>query len=188
QAGGADETAIEAGIAHVHEHMLFKGTARRGVGVIAGAVASSGGSINAWTSWDQTVYHLVLASRFAGEGIDILADATQHSSFDPGELDKELGVVMEEWKRGQDSPSSRVYDLMFATAYSAHPYKRPVIGTEKSIKGLTRELITSFYKRYYSPSNMTLIVVGDVNTEAMKREIEAKFGPFADHVVQRPAR
>src|SRR6185369_2421059 len=94
----------------------------------------------------------------------------------------------EEWKRGQDSPSSRVYDLMFATAYSAHPYKRPVIGTEKSIKGLTRELITSFYKRYYSPSNMTLIVVGDVNTEAMKREIEAKFGPFADHVVQRPAR
>ncbi|HXC50965.1 MAG TPA: pitrilysin family protein [Candidatus Limnocylindrales bacterium] len=188
QAGGADETAIEAGIAHVHEHMLFKGTARRGVGEIAGAVESSGGSINAWTSWDQTVYHLVLASRFAGEGIDILADATQHSSFDPGELDKELGVVMEEWKRGQDSPSSRVYDLMFATAYSAHPYKRPVIGTEKSIKGLTRELITSFYKRYYSPSNMTLIVVGDVNTEAMKREIEAKFGPFADHVVQRPAR
>ena len=188
QAGGADETAIEAGIAHVHEHMLFKGTARRGVGEIASAVESSGGSINAWTSWDQTVYHVVLASRFAAEGIDILADAMQHSSFDPGELDKELGVVLEEWKRSQDSPSSRVYDLMFATAYSAHPYSRPVIGTQKSIKGLNRELITSFYKRYYSPSNMTLIVVGDVNTEAMKREIEKKFGPFANHTVSRPKR
>jgi zinc protease len=188
QAGGADETEIEAGIAHVHEHMLFKGTARRGVGEIAGAVESSGGSINAWTSWDHTVYHLVLASRFAAEGIDILADATQHSSFDPAELQKELGVVLEEWKRSQDSPSSRVYDMMFATAYGAHPYRRPVIGTQASIKGLTRELITDFYRRYYSPSNMTLIVVGDVNVEQMKREIEAKFGPFADHEVARPKR
>lgn len=188
RAGGADETAIEAGIAHVHEHMLFKGTARRGVGEIAGAVESSGGSINAWTSWDHTVYHLVLASRFAAEGIDILADAMQNSSFDPTELSKELGVVLEEWKRGQDSPSNRVYDMMFENAYSAHPYKRPVIGTEQSIKGLTRELITSFYKRYYAPSNMTLIVVGDVNTAQMKAEIQAKFGAFVDHDVARPAR
>jgi zinc protease len=188
QAGGADETAIEAGIAHVHEHMLFKGTARRGVGEIAGAVESSGGSINAWTSWDHTVYHLVLASRFAAEGIDILADAMQHSSFDPAELKKELGVVLEEWKRGQDSPSNRVFDLMFEKAYSAHPYRRPVIGTEKSIQGLTRELITSFYRRYYSPSNMTLIVVGDVNVAQMKREIEARFGSFADAPVQRAKR
>ena len=188
QAGGADETPIEAGIAHVHEHMLFKGTARRGVGEIASAVESSGGSINAWTSWDQTVYHLVLASRFAGEGIDILADAAQNSAFDPGELSKELGVVLEEWKRGQDSPSNRVYDAMFETAYTAHPYKRPVIGTESSIKGLTRELITSFYKRYYAPSNMTLIVVGDVDADAMTRQIQAKFGSFADHNVARPKR
>jgi len=188
QAGGADETAIEAGIAHVHEHMLFKGTTRRGVGEIANAVESSGGSINAWTSWDHTVYHLVLASRFAAEGIDILADATQHSSFDPAELSKELGVVLEEWKRSQDSPSNRVYDTMFQTAYAAHPYKRPVIGTEQSIKGLTRELITDFYRRYYSPSNMTLIVVGDVNVNAMKKEIEAKFGGFVDHPVARPKR
>ncbi len=188
QAGGADETEIEAGIAHVHEHMLFKGTERRGVGEIASAVESSGGSINAWTSWDHTVYHLVLASRFAAEGIDILADAMQHSSFDPDELQKELGVVLEEWKRSQDSPSSRVYDMMFANAYSTHPYKRPVIGTERSIRGLTRELITDFYRRYYSPSNMTLIVVGDVDTARMKREIEARFGGFQDHPVARPKR
>ena len=188
QTGGADETEIEAGVAHVHEHMLFKGTARRGVGEIAGAVESSGGSINAWTSWDHTVYHLVLASRFAAEGLDILADAMQHSSFDPTELDKELGVVLEEWKRSQDSPSGRLYDMMFETAYSAHPYKRPVIGTEQSIKGLTREKILSFYGRYYKPSNMTLIVVGDVKTADIVREVEAKFGPFAEGEVARPKR
>lgn len=188
QIGGADEVGVEAGLAHVHEHMLFKGTERRGVGEIAGAVESSGGSINAWTSWDHTVYHLVLASRFAAEGIDILADAMQHSSFDPGELSKELGVVLEEWKRGQDSPSNRVYDMMFANAYRAHPYQRPVIGTEQSIKGFNRELITSFYRRYYSPSNMTLIVVGDVNAATMKREIEAKFGSFEDSPISRTKR
>lgn len=186
--GGADETEAEAGLAHVHEHMLFKGTERRGVGEIAGEVESSGGSINAWTSWDQTVYHLVLASRFASEGIDILADAMQHSTFDPGELSKELKVVLEEWKRGLDSPGNRLYDTMFETAYSAHPYKRPVIGTEQSIKSFTREGILAFYKSHYTPSNMTLIVVGDVDAGQMRKQIEAKFGVFADHPAKRPER
>jgi len=186
--GGADETHAEAGLAHVHEHMLFKGTERRGVGEIAGEVESSGGSINAWTSWDQTVFHLVLASRFASEGIDILADATQHSTFDPGELSKELKVVLEEWKRGLDSPGNRLYDTMFESAYTAHPYKRPVIGTEESIKSFTREGILAFYRSHYTPSNMMLIVVGDVNAAEMRKQIEAKFGPFKDHPAERPAR
>lgn len=186
--GGADETGTEAGLAHVHEHMLFKGTEKRGVGEIAGEVESSGGSINAWTSWDQTVYHLVLASRFASEGIDILADAMQHSTFDPGELSKELKVVLEEWKRGLDSPGNRLYDTLFEQAYTAHPYKRPVIGTEDSIKGFTREGILAFYKSHYTPSNMTLIVVGDLDAKEMRKQIEAKFAGFADHRAERPAR
>lgn len=187
-AGGADESDIEAGVAHVHEHMLFKGTERRGVGAIAAAVESSGGQINAWTSWDHTVYHLVLASRFAAEGIDILADAMQHSSFDPNELAKELDVVLEEWKRAQDSPSNRLFDAMFDAAYTKHTYGRPVIGTESSIRGLTRQRILDFYHRYYSPQNMTLIVVGDVDAAAMRREIEAKFGAFEKRDTDRPRR
>ncbi|MBI5505097.1 MAG: insulinase family protein [Deltaproteobacteria bacterium] len=186
--GGADETGAEAGLAHVHEHMLFKGTEKRGVGEIAGEVESSGGSINAWTSWDQTVYHLVLASRFASEGIDILADAMQHSTFDPGELSKELKVVLEEWKRGLDSPGNRLYDTLFEQAYTAHPYKRPVIGTEESIKGFTREGILAFYRSHYTPSNMTMIVVGDIDAKDMRKQIEAKFAGFADHPAERPAR
>ncbi len=186
--GGADETGAEAGLAHVHEHMLFKGTEKRGVGDIAGEVESSGGSINAWTSWDQTVYHLVLASRFASEGIDILADAMQHSTFDPTELSKELKVVLEEWKRGLDSPGNRLYDTLFENAYTAHPYKRSVIGTEESIKGFTRDGILAFYRSHYTPSNMTLIVVGDVDAKEMRKQVEAKFGDFADHPAQRPAR
>jgi zinc protease len=93
-----------AGIAHVFEHMLFKGTKKRGVGQIAREVESSGGEINAWTSHDETVYHLVLASRFFDTGLDILADTLMNSSFDAGELERERNVVLEEIKQGMDDP------------------------------------------------------------------------------------
>src|SRR5690242_7137676 len=100
KAGSADETPDVAGAAHVHEHMIFKGTARRPVGAIAAEVESSGGNINAFTTADHTVYHLILASRYFATGLDIIADAMQNATFDPHELGKELKVVMEEWKRG----------------------------------------------------------------------------------------
>ncbi len=117
--GSADEPPELAGIAHVFEHMLFKGTKKRGVGQIAREVEAAGGDINAWTSFDQTVYHLVLASRFYETGLDILADALQNSSFDPEELDKELKVVLEEVKQGEDNPSRVATQALFATAYHA---------------------------------------------------------------------
>src|SRR5258707_3169462 len=82
-AGSADERPDEAGLAHLHEHMLFKGTARRGPGEIARTVETCGGEINAWTSFDQTVYHVVLGSRFFAEGMDVLADAGTSAAFDP---------------------------------------------------------------------------------------------------------
>src|SRR5881275_141457 len=137
--GSADETPELAGIAHVFEHMLFKGTERRGVGQIAQEVEASGGEINAWTSFDQTVYHLVLASRFFDTGLDILADALQNSSFDPEELDRELKVVLEEVKQGEDNPSRVATQALFGAAFTRHPYRRPVIGYTKTVKSFTRE-------------------------------------------------
>jgi zinc protease len=186
--GGADEIGPEAGIAHVHEHMLFKGTKRRGVGEIASSVEGAGGRINAWTSWDQTVYHVVVASRFSAEGVDILSDAVRNSSFDPTELDKELGVVLEEFKRSRDSASSRLFQGLFGQAFSHHPYKRPVIGTEESIKGLTREMILDFYARYYAPSNMTFVAVGDFDTKEMMAELDKRFGDFENRTLEKPLR
>src|SRR5438132_1093009 len=126
--GSADEPPELAGIAHVFEHMLFKGTARRGVGQIAQEIEGAGGEINAWTSFDQTVYHLVLASRFFDTGLDILADALFNSSFDPAELERELKVVLEEVKQGEDNPARVATQTLFATAYTRHAYRRPVIG------------------------------------------------------------
>jgi zinc protease len=165
--GSADETPEEAGLAHVHEHMLFKGTARRKVGEIAADVEAAGGEINAWTSFDETVYHVTIASREVDVALDILADAVQHSAFDADELSKELEVVLEELRRGNDTPARVASELLFSTVYRTHTYSRPVIGYVDTVKAFSRERILDFYRRWYQPRNMCLVVVGDVQAQAV---------------------
>lgn len=167
--GSADEAPDEVGLAHLHEHMLFKGTKRRGPGEIARSVEAHGGEINAWTSFDQTVYHVVMASRFAREGLDVLADAIRNSAFDPDELSREIEVVCEEIKRSHDMPSRRASKELFSASFRAHPYGRPVIGFEADVRSHTRERVLNFYAKHYTPSNIVLSAVGDV-TEAQVRE------------------
>src|SRR5258708_23328201 len=112
--GSADEPPELAGIAHVFEHMLFKGTARRGVGQIAREVEAAGGEINAWTSFDETVYHVVMAAPFFDTGLEILADALASAAFDPAELEPERKVVLEEIKQGLDSPDRVSSQMLFS--------------------------------------------------------------------------
>ena len=171
--GSADERPDEAGLAHLHEHMLFKGTGRRGPGEIARTIEACGGEINAWTSFDQTVYHVVLGSRFFAEGMDVLADAVTSAAFDPAELQREIEVVCEEIKRSQDSPTRKLSRELFAAAFSRHPYGKPVIGTEGSVRGFTREGILRFYRRWYQPENCVLVAVGDFR-EAQVLELAQK--------------
>jgi len=175
-AGSADERPDQAGLAHVHEHMLFKGTARRGPGEIAQDVEAHGGEINAWTSFDQTVYHLVIASQFARDGIDILADALRNSAFDPEELRREIEVVCEEIKRTDDLPSRRASRDLFATAYQVHPYGRPVIGSERTVRSFTRDKVLEFYQRFYAPENVVVAVAGDLDPAQLRDWIESAFG------------
>src|SRR5216684_3662613 len=155
--GSADELPGEAGLAHLHEHMLFKGTARRGPGEIASSIEGCGGEINAWTSFDQTVYHVVVASQFLAQGMDVLADAITSAAFDPEELRREIEVVCEEIKRSLDSPTRKLSKELFATAFTRHPYGRPVIGSEESVRSFTREGILRFYRRWYQPENCVLV-------------------------------
>src|SRR3954464_14730796 len=173
--GSADERSDEAGLAHLHEHMLFKGNARRGPGQIARTVEACGGEINAWTSFDQTVYHVVLASRFFAEGMDVLADAVTSAAFDRDELQREIEVVCEEIRRSQDSPTRKLSRELFALAFRRHPYGKPVIGTEESVRGFTRAGLLSFYRRWYRPENAVVIVVGDIR--------EAGAVPLAEDVL-----
>ena len=175
QVGSADELPEEAGLAHVHEHMLFKGTERRQVGEIAAAVEGAGGEINAYTSFDQTVYHVTIASREVDTALDILADAVRNSAFEAGELEKELEVVLEELRRGKDSPGRVVSELLFGAAYGAHNYGRPIIGFVDTVEAFTRDQILAFYRKWYQPSNMLLVVSGDVEPEAIFSAAERLF-------------
>ena len=176
EVGSADEGASEEGLAHLHEHMLFKGTDKRGVGEIARAIESAGGEINAWTSFDHTVYHVVIASRFLDLGMEVLADAVQHASFDVDELEREKKVVLEEIKRNRDMPGRFLGDLLFATAYKRHPYGDPVLGKVETVSGVARKSIRAFFLRHYRPSRMTLVVAGDVQAQAVVTKARRLFG------------
>jgi zinc protease len=185
QVGSIYESDAEAGISHVYEHMLFKGTTTRGVGEIAQEIEGSGGDINAFTSFDHTVYHITLASRYLDTGLAVIADAIQHSAFDADELRKEQEVVLEEIKRGADIPSRKLTEAVFATSYQCHPYRRPVIGSEQVVKSFSRAQILSFFSTWYVPNNMTLVVTGDFDSTALLPRIQAAFEDFRAQTLPR---
>ena len=173
--GSADEYESESGMAHVFEHMLFKGTEQRAVGEIARTVEAAGGNINAFTSLDMTVYHITMASRDIDVGIDVLADAIQNSAFDAEELDREKQVILEEIRRGEDSPGRVLFQALFDLMYEVHPYRRAVIGTPDHVLSFTRDGMVDFHSRWYVPNNMTFVAVGDFDSDATLARIEEAF-------------
>ncbi len=176
--GSADERDDETGMCHFIEHMIFKGTGKRKVGEMAKEIESLGGSINAYTSYDQTVYHITIASRYADIALDILADAVQHSVFDPVELEKEREVILEEIRMGEDDPSRKLFRQTMATAFQRHPYGRPIIGYEKTIRAITRDQMLSFFKRWYTPDRIFFVATGDFDLQEMEKKARALFKEF----------
>ena len=174
-AGSRDEPEGKEGIAHLFEHMLFKGTKKRGVGEIAGEIESAGGDINAYTSMDHTVYHITVASNFFDVALDVMADAIQNSSFAKDELEREKLVVVEEIHRGRDNPGRVFSQEMFKTAFSKHPYGRTVIGTDESVTGVTRGDMLKFFSNWYVPQNMKVVVVGGIEAEHVFAESARRF-------------
>jgi zinc protease len=190
KAGSTTEPPLFAGISHVLEHMAFKGTKKRGVGEIAREVESLGGEINAYTTFDHTVYHITISSRYVDRALEILADTLAHSVFDPFELKKEVEVVMEEYRMNQDSPGRVVSKNLFSGFFKKHPYGRPVIGYPETLSRITREAVVSYFQEYYVPNNMALVVVGDVRADAVRPMVEKHMAqlkpktapPFTQHV------
>ena len=185
EAGAADERAEEAGLAHLLEHVLFRGSSERGTGKLAGEVENLGGQINGFTSRDRTVYHMVLPATHARDGLRLMAQMMQLPSrgeMSDQQLQKEIQVVLEEWKQAQDNPRSVVTSALFKTAYQLHPYGRPVIGSPETLKRINRDLLSRFYQRWYRASNMILVAVGDFDIEQAKRDITGLFAslPAAD--------
>ena len=173
--GSADETPRQAGIAHVVEHMLFKGSRGYGVGELTRAIEGGGGEINAWTSFDHTVYHAVFGRDHTDGAIDALGDALTAPRVDPDELDRERGVILEEIRQGSDDPARSVAQSLFATAYVEHPYRRPVIGTAETVQRMGEHELVEFFRSFYVADNTTLVVAGDVDAAHVRRSVERRF-------------
>jgi zinc protease len=184
-AGYFDETDDVVGIAHVLEHMYFKGTPRRGVGEIARQTKAVGGYLNAATIYDHTVYYTVAPSSGFHTALDIQADAYRNSLIDAGELAKELEVIIQEAKRKVDNPPAVAIETMYEMLHDRHRIRRWRIGREEGLRRLTRDAVLAFYRNFYRPSATVLSIVGDVRPDAV---FDAVAGLYGDLPTAEPER
>src|SRR3954465_3863960 len=169
-AGYFDETDDVVGIAHVLEHMYFKGTPTRGVGEIARQTKAAGGYLNAATIYDHTFYYAVVPSSGFAAALEVQADAYRNSLIDADELARELEVIIQEAKRKADSPGAVAIETMYELLHDRHRIRRWRIGREDGLRKLPRKALVSFYRNFYRPSTTVLSVVGDIDTsEAFER-------------------
>ena len=153
---------LGAGLSHVLEHMLFKGTATRPPGQIDREVQDAGGYMNAYTSFDRTVYHIDAPNTGTRVAVDVLCDIMQHATLPEDELVKELDVIRREMDMGHDDPGRRAGRRLFETAYTRSPYRFTVIGYRDIFDTLKREDIVGYYRERYAPNNVFFLVVGDI--------------------------
>src|SRR5690349_8938005 len=179
KAGYFDETDDIVGIAHVLEHMFFKGTPRRGVGAIAKETKAAGGYLNAHTIYDHTSYYAVLPSSGFLEGLEVQADAYANSLIDERELAKELEVIIQEAKRKADNPSALAVETLYELLHDRHRMRRWRIGREPGLRALTREQLVGFYRNFYRPSSTILSIVGDVDVDAALEQATRRYGGLA---------
>jgi zinc protease len=163
---------LGAGMSHLLEHLMFKGTPTRGNSQLAQQIHDLGGHLNAYTSFDRTVYHVDLPCDHWRPALDILADAVFNSTLPAEEYAKEMEVIRREFAMGRDNPDSELGKLIFQTAFTRHPYRHPVIGHLDLFNQLTREDVLAYYHERYVPQNQTLIVVGAVDPAEIFAEAE----------------
>ena len=185
KAGYFDETDDIVGIAHVLEHMFFKGTPRRGVGAIAKETKAAGGYLNAHTIYDHTSYYAVLPASGFLEGLEVQADAYANSLIDDRELAKELEVIIQEAKRKTDNPPALATETLYELIHDRHRIRRWRIGREEGLRKLTREQLVGFYRNFYKPSNTILSIVGDVDVDQAIAHVERLYGPLGGEGVTR---
>ncbi|MEI6413645.1 MAG: pitrilysin family protein [Pseudomonadota bacterium] len=165
------------GISHALEHMMFKGTQRHGPNEFSRIIAENGGEENAFTSQDYTAYFQTLARDRLAVAFDLEADRMRHLSLDAGEFAKEIEVVKEERRlRTEDKPTALTLESFQATAYQVSPYRHPVIGWMSDLDAMTADDLKAWYRRWYAPNNAILVVVGDVEPEAVLALARQYFG------------
>ena len=182
RAGSIDEFNGTTGVAHVLEHMMFKGTKEVPPGEFSKRIAAAGGRENAFTSRDHTAYFQQMHKDKLELSMQLEADRMTNLVIDDATFAKEIQVVMEERRmRTDDNPQSVLYERLMAAAYQAHPYQRPIIGWMNDLEQMTGQDARDWYTRWYAPNNATLVVAGDVNADAVLALAKQYFGALASH-------
>ena len=178
QVGSVDEVNGTTGVAHVLEHMMFKGTREVGVGEFSKLISAAGGRDNAFTSKDYTGYFQMLHKSQLGLAFRLEADRMANLKLTPEEFAKEIRVVMEERRwRTDDRPRATLYERLMATAFVAHPYRNPIVGWMSDLQNMRTEDAQALYNQWYAPNNALLVVVGDVVPREVFALAEQHFGP-----------
>lgn len=186
--GSANETAEQAGISHVLEHMVFKGTEKRPKGQVARDVESLGGYLNAATSFDKTWFITDMPAKHWKTGMDVVKDMAFHPSLDPAELEAEKDVIVSELKGGDDTPTRRLFEDLQVAGLAHTVYGRPIIGFEKTIRAVTVDDLRAYIRTWYQPQNMMLLVAGDIDPKAVLAHAEELFGDLKnDTILPEPA-
>ena len=182
KAGSIDELNGVTGVAHVLEHMMFKGTEKVPNGEFSKKIAAAGGRENAFTSYDYTAYYQQLHKRSLPMAMELESDRMRNLILTEEEFSKEIKVVMEERRlRTDDQARSLLYEKMMAMAYQAHPYKNPIIGWMNDLENMRVEDAQEWYDRWYAPNNAILVVVGDVDAEEVFKLAQKNYGTIQKH-------
>ena len=182
RAGSMDEKDGTSGVAHVLEHMMFKGTKKVGPGEFSKRVAAAGGKDNAFTSRDYTAYFQQVPKESLETVFALEADRMSNLQLTDKEFAPEIKVIMEERRmRTDDQPTSLVYEALNAVAFQAHPYRRPIIGWMDDLEQMKAQDARDWYRTWYAPNNATVVVVGDVHHEDVFKLAERYYGGYKAH-------
>lgn len=187
KAGSMDERTGTTGVAHVLEHMMFKGTRAMPAGEFSKRIAAAGGRENAFTSTDYTAYFQTLDKSRLPLAMKLESDRMQNLNLTAKEFGREIKVVMEERRmRTDDDPQSLMYEIMMSTVYQEHPYHNPVIGWMSDLEAMTVNDARAWYQRWYAPNNATLVIAGDVKPGEVFALAQRYYGAIPRH--PQPAR
>ena len=178
--GTRDEASDQQGISHFVEHAVFKGTRERDAFQITNSLESLGGSLDAFTSRDVTCYHARCLDEHLDMALDVLVDLVQNATFDPGEIDKERRVILEEIQSVEDAPEDLIQDLLAQSVWGRHPVGAPILGTPETVNSIRRDQLIQYVRDHYHPGNVIITAAGKLDHDRMVETVAEKFG------VQRP--
>ncbi len=176
KAGTRNEIDKYNGVAHLTEHMLFKGTNKRGAKRINNFLEKLGGELNAYTTKEETVIHATVLKEDIGKAVELLSDLAFNSLFPEKELLKEKDIVLDEISSYKDTPSEQIFDDFEEYIFGSHPLAKPILGTPKSVRKIGVEQIKEFTSKYYQPKNMTFSIVADISNERGISLVNRYFG------------